>query len=93
MKLRPLVLCFSVAALISPLAALAADATTPPAASAKAKKPTCETSTASRIQASPAQNCRQNSSSPTRTYTQEDLQRTGEINTVEALRKLDPRFQ
>jgi hypothetical protein len=56
---------------------------------ARTKKPVCDSSTASRIQASPGQPCKL-SASPTRTYTQEELLNTGENNVADALRKLDP---
>jgi hypothetical protein len=63
--------------------------TTDAAKPAKAK--VCENISGSRIRPSLAEGCR-SASGPLRTFTQEDLQRTGEIDLNQALRKLDPIF-
>lgn len=47
--------------------------------------------TASRIRKDKAVDC-EKTAAPTRTYTQEDIQQTGETDIGQALRKLDPRF-
>ena len=86
------------AAVLIPLGALAADAP-PPAASetkatdSKAKKaePKCEQSSASRIRKNEA-DCAKDSQ-PTRSYSKEELDGTGQTDTGEALRRLDPRVQ
>jgi hypothetical protein len=56
-----------------------------PAADAAATRP-CALGSASRIPATPDQ-C---SPSPGRTYSQEDVQRTGQTNVADALQMLDP---
>jgi hypothetical protein len=50
----------------------------------------CVVDTASRIKRPADKAC---SATPGTTYSQEELQNTGRINTAEALRQLDPRIQ
>lgn len=69
-------------------AAAAADKTEAP--KAKPIEKLCPPPTASRVRRK-ADECPKGAQQMS-TYTQEDLQRTGEINNAEALRKLDPRF-
>lgn len=47
--------------------------------------------TATRIRKDKAADC-EKTAAPTRTYTQEEIQQTGETDIGQALRKLDPRF-
>ena len=61
-------------------------------ADAKPARPkACEYISGSRMRPSLAEGCR-TASGPLRVFTQEDLQRTGEIDMNQALRKLDPIF-
>ncbi len=64
-------------------------------ASAETAKPVkvkeCVPVSGTRIRPSPATGCR-SSVQPMRTYTQEDIQRTGQIDLNQALRMLDPIF-
>lgn len=86
------------AALLLPLGAVAADAAAPAADAPKAstakpvKKTTleCDT-TSSRIRRDKGGKCTP-SSAPTRTYTKEDIDSTGQTDLTEALKRLDPRF-
>lgn len=55
-------------------------------------KKQCEAISGSRIRPSAANNC-QSAHGPLRTFTNEDLQRTGEIDINQALRKLDTIFR
>lgn len=55
-------------------------------------KKQCEAISGSRIRPSTANDCK-SAHGPMRTYTNEDLQRTGEIDINEALRKLDTIFR
>jgi hypothetical protein len=83
----------AVAALL-PLSSIAAEpAPAAAAATAKAKKADkpCEPATASRIRKSKADDCKKDMP-PAGTYTKEDLDSTGQTDTGEALRRLDPRF-
>lgn len=82
--LRSLLLCGIVSAAISGCASTAAqpDAKTRTAAVA----PQCAVETGSRIHRDSA-HC---SSSPSRTYTKDDIDRTGSTDTADALRLLDP---
>lgn len=57
-----------------------------------ARAKACEQSSGSRIRSTPATGCR-TSAGLLRTYTQEDIQRTGETDINEALRKIDPIFR
>jgi hypothetical protein len=105
MRLRNLLLSLAVAGLLAPATLLAADGDSPkPTADkpttdkAEAKpdaKPkaavTCEHVTGTRIQPSPKNGCK-SPVTPYRTFSQEELQRTGEIDQGEALKKLDPIF-
>jgi hypothetical protein len=61
----------------------------PPSARTAASPPSCVRETGSRI-AKPDSPC---VNAPGASYTQEDLQRTGEINVGDALKKMDPRLQ
>jgi hypothetical protein len=56
-----------------------------------AKPKACEYISGSRMRPSLAEGCR-TASGPLRVFSQEDLQRTGEIDMNQALRKLDPIF-
>lgn len=67
---------------------LAGCATHPARTAAATPAPNCVKETGSRIQA-PDDKC---ANVPGSAYSQDDLQRTGEIDTAEALRKLDPRI-
>ena len=94
------------AALLLPLGAMAAEPAEKPEsqsptetqvqdeqgkkAQKKAEKP-CTTSTASRIRRDKADTCGKESQ-PTRTYSREEIESTGQTDTAEALRRLDPRF-
>jgi hypothetical protein len=51
----------------------------------------CAYTAGTRIRPSPAMGCK-SAVGPTRVFTQEDLQRTGEVDLNAALRKLDPIF-
>jgi hypothetical protein len=92
-KLIPLV----AAALLLPLGvAVAQDVAAPAAkkAESKAKKKVeaeCEQTSASRIHYSKTTGCLK-PMQPTRTYTKEELDSTGQTDVGEALRRLDPRF-
>ena len=93
-----------VLAVALPLGALAAE----PAATTEQTAPTaqaadkpakamkvdthCRPATDTRIRRTKVAGCENKSAQPTRTYTKEDLERTGETDTLQALRKLDPRF-
>ena len=81
---RSLLLCGVISAAICGCASTApqSDAKTRTAAVA----PQCAAETGSRIHRDSSQ-C---SASPSRTYTRDDIERTGSIDTAEALRLLDP---
>jgi hypothetical protein len=99
MRLRNLLLSLAVAGLLAPATLLAADSDSPKPtadkAEAKPDKPkaavACEHVTGTRIQPSPKNGCK-SPVTPYRTFSQEELQRTGEIDQGEALKKLDPIF-
>ena len=99
MKLRNLALTFAIAGLLAPVTLLAADPAKPATeqaadrtAPAKPRHPaSCENVSGTRILPNPKNACR-SAIQPMRTYTKEDLDRTGEIDMAEALRKLDPIF-
>ncbi|MEO8306604.1 MAG: hypothetical protein ABI616_01020 [Pseudomonadota bacterium] len=99
MKLRMLILSVGIAGLLGPATILAADTEpTKPAptdqASAKPKTKTyvgCDRVTGTAIRPSTKNDCK-SSVQPYRVYTQDELQRTGESNIADALRKLDPIF-
>lgn len=55
-----------------------------------APQPQCVVDTSSRIKRPPDKPC---SATPGTTYTQQDIENTGRLNTAEALRQLDPRIQ
>ncbi len=61
----------------------------PPSAATAANDPACVQSTGTRIE-SPNHKC---VGLPGSSYSQEDLQRTGETDAGAALKKMDPRFQ
>jgi hypothetical protein len=88
--LKPLLV---VSCLVTAALSLGACATHPSAVSAQTaqntpKNPDCVQDTGTRIQ-QPDGTCR---NVPGSSYTQEDIQRTGEIDTGRALQKLDPRL-
>ncbi len=78
----------SLAIAIAATALLAGCATHPTRTAAVTPAPNCVKETGSRIQA-PDDKCVNVAGSA---YSQDDLQRTGEIDTAAALRKLDPRI-
>jgi hypothetical protein len=98
MKLRNLILACGISALLAPVTLLAADpetkATT--ATTEAAAKPKhamrCDSVSGTRIQPSPKDNCK-SAITPYRSYSKEDLDRTGKTNLAEALREIDPIFQ
>jgi hypothetical protein len=61
------------------------------AAAKPARPKACEYISGSRMRPNLAEGCR-TASGPLRVFSQEDLQRTGEIDMNQALRKLDPIF-
>lgn len=93
MKFRAKTLAIAAAAMLAPLAAMAAD--TKVSNEAKAEKPVaaCKQVTGSRIKPRDASRCDKSSSQPWRSYSADELQQTGEIDMAEALRKLDPAFR
>ncbi len=70
---------------------VATEAAAKEAAAKPARPKACEYISGSRMRPSVADGCR-TASGPLRVFTQEDLQRTGEIDMNQALRKLDPIF-
>ncbi len=70
---------------------VATEAAAKETAAKPARPKACENISGSRIRPSLAEGCR-SASGPFRVFTQEDLQRTGEIDINQALRKLDPIF-
>lgn len=70
-------------------AAAQTDAKTDPAAQAARKDPNCLTQTGSRVQARGKSACVGHG----RSYDRKDLERTGETDVGQALRKLDPRLR
>ncbi len=99
MKYRNALLAATMAALLSPLA-ISAEEATKKAAEEKPQKVEsveCETVTGSRIKAAKPTKDKSGkcttSSSPMRTYTKDDIEMTGETDLNEALRKLDPSFR
>ena len=104
MKFRSRLLAVTVAALLMPVAALAADTTQaekapatekaePKKAEATAAAATCDKVTGSRIKPTKETSCEKASNRPIRTYTADELLNTGETDLAAALRKLDPSFQ
>jgi hypothetical protein len=94
MNIRTGILAVCAAVLLAPAAALAADTATKTTSDAKPKKVTteaCQGSTGSRIKPAKPADCKA-SKYALRTYSSDELQRTGEIDLTEALRKLDPAF-
>ena len=92
------------AALLLPLGAMGAEpsssaapaadtAQAAPAADGKAKKaePKCEATATTRIRKMKPTDCAKDAVG-SRSYSKEELERTGEFQVGEALRKLDPRF-
>lgn len=103
MKPRNLLVVAAFLGLLAPASLLAADAASDPAAVSntaaapakvadahKPKAANCDRVTGSIIRPSAKRECKSASSQPMRTYTQEDIQRTGEMDVANALRKLDP---
>lgn len=86
------------AAFVLPVSAVATEPAAPAAVTSvavtKAKKveKTCEATATSRIRRNTADDCAKQMQ-PTRTFTQRDLETTGQFDTAEALRRLDPRLQ
>jgi hypothetical protein len=105
MKFRSRWLAVFVAAMLMPFAAVAADAEKAEAAKTektaakekaepkKAEAVACGKITGSRIKSSKAMACEKASNRPVRIYTAEELRNTGEFDTAEALRTLDPAVQ
>ncbi|RYZ63585.1 MAG: hypothetical protein EOP08_10655 [Proteobacteria bacterium] len=96
MKIRTTTLPALAATLLLPATLFAADEPAPAeakAAAARAAKAdlSCEPSARSRIRKARSLGC--NDAQPTRSYSREDLQSTGQFDSAEALRRLDPRFQ
>jgi hypothetical protein len=52
----------------------------------------CDSVSGTRIQPSPKDNCK-SSITPYRSYSKDDIDRTGKTNLAEALRDIDPIFQ
>lgn len=95
MSRYPRILTMLAAAFLASAGALAAEpaAVAPdmPKATAKKTSPDCEDTTSSRIRRDKAGSCAK-SASPTRSYSREDIERTGQMDVGDALRRLDPRF-
>jgi hypothetical protein len=96
------------AAAIAPATAAAPAETTAPATAAKPESPAtpdaalagkhgaleqCDKPTGSIIRPKVKDGCKPTGSLATRTYSKEDIERTGEFDLNEALRKLDPSFR
>ena len=93
MKLRNLMLTLGVAGLLAPAALLAADTTAPAAPKEKTKASApCERISGSIIRPTMKNGCKP-TAQPFRTYTAEDLERTGETDLNQALRKVDTIFR
>ena len=105
MKFRSRLLAVLVTALFIPIASAAADEAKTDAANTekalakekaepkKAEAVACGKITGSRIRSSKATDCEKASNRPIRIYTAEELKNTGEFDTAEALRTLDPSIQ
>lgn len=91
MKLRHLILSLGVAGVLAPVSLMAADTETASSDKPKAKAQ-CESVTATRIRPSPKDGCK-SAATPSRSYSREEIERTGEIDMGEALRKIDPIFR
>ena len=85
------------AALLLPLGAVAAEPAAPadkPVAAQEAKPKkidkSCESASASRIRKEKGECI--NSAAPTRSFSKEEIESTGQTDTAEALKRLDPRF-
>jgi hypothetical protein len=91
MNLRVVLLAMSLAGVFAEPVALGADTETP-TKEAKAVKPLakCAAVTGSHIRPKVENGCE--ARKPNRSYTLEDIQRTGEIDLNQALRRLDPMF-
>ena len=95
MKLRNLILACGISALLVPVTLLAADPETKATTEATAKPKhamRCDNVSGTRIQPSPKDNCK-SPITPYRSYSKEDIDRTGKTNLAEALREIDPIFQ
>ena len=94
MRLRNLILACGISALLVPVTLLAADPETK-ATTETTLKPKhgvrCESVSGTRIQPSPKVDCK-SSITPYRSYSKDELDRTGETNLAAALRELDPIF-
>ena len=98
MSRTPRTLTMLAAALLASAGALAAETAVvspdpPKATSTKATKTAleCEDTTSSRIRRDKAGKCTKSASSA-RSYSREEIERTGQTDVSEALRRLDPRF-
>ncbi len=100
MKKQPALIIALAMALVAPLGAVAAEtAPAEPAAKeareakdARSKKAEPCIDTSSRIRRQKAGECTP-SAAPTRSWSREEIEQTGETDVGQALRKLDPRFQ
>lgn len=100
MKIRSITAAALASALLLPLTLHAGDETPPPAAKTEASAtsahkgakadPRCEPTAQTRIRKNKAQGCID--IQPTRSYSREELENTGQTDTAEALKRLDPRF-
>jgi hypothetical protein len=100
MKTRSAILAALALALLAPLGVVsAADTASAPKVAAKEKniadkdESKCETAPGSRIKQSKPEDCKKLAKQPFRSYSKKELENTGELDTGEALRKLDPSFR
>ena len=99
MNLRTGTLATLAAAMLLPLGAIAADAPAPAKAQSEAtaakekkvEKAPCESTATTRLRRSKGEDCVRDPGS--RTWTKEELDNTGQMDTREALKRLDPRIQ
>ncbi len=100
MKFRSRLLAVLAAALLMPIATVAADAgkaeKEPAREKVEPKKDetaACDKVTGTRIKPTRETSCEKASNRPIRTYTADELRNTGEIDLAAALRRLDPSIQ
>jgi hypothetical protein len=99
MNFRLRIVAAFAAVLLAPVAVLAADeapATRPAAKEASEPKKTdaaCKAATGTRIRPKKQTSCEKAANLPLRSYSAEELQSTGHIDLVEALRELNPAVQ
>jgi hypothetical protein len=93
MKFRVKILAISAAAILAPLAAMAADNKASDAPKAEKPAAVCQQATGSRIKSHDTSRCDKSSNGAFRSYSAESLQETGAIDLAEALRRLDPAFR